>query len=133
MSRPKKTKINIDKNSLQELMQEIYNDCSNVMNNARRELTERKVRVEIQDINDEYQIGKVNNETLKIIETTIDKKIALAKLQSQILGTKSEDDNQSSGTGITEDDKNLLRELFKEKANNTIKTYASLTNLMGFE
>ena len=123
MSRPKKTKINIDKNSLQELMQEIYNDCSNVMNNARRELTERKVRVDIQDINDEYQIGKVNNETLKIIETTIDKKIALAKLQSQILGTKSEDDNQSSGTGITEDDKNLLRELFKEKANNKNTEY----------
>jgi hypothetical protein len=123
MSRPKKTKINIDKNSLQELMQEIYNDCSNVMNNARRELTERKVRVEIQDINDEYQIGKVNNETLKIIETTIDKKIALAKLQSQILGTKSEDDNQTSGTGITEDDKNLLRELFKEKANNKNTEY----------
>jgi hypothetical protein len=123
MSRPKKTKINIDKNSLQELMQEIYNDCSNVMNNARRELTERKVRVEIQDINDEYQIGKVNNETLKIIETTIDKKIALAKLQSQILGTKSEDDTQSSGTGITEDDKNLLRELFKEKANNKNTEY----------
>jgi len=123
MSRPKKTKINIDKNSLQELMQEIYNDCSNVMNNARRELTERKVRVEIQDINDEYRIGKVNNETLKIIETTIDKKIALAKLQSQILGTKSEDDNQTSGTGITEDDKNLLRELFKEKANNKNTEY----------
>jgi hypothetical protein len=123
MSRPKKTKINIDKNSLQELMQEIYNDCSNVMNNARRELTERKVRVEIQDINDEYQIGKVNNETLKIIETTIDKKIALAKLQSQILGNKSEDDTQSNGTGITEDDKNLLRELFKEKANNKNTEY----------
>ena len=123
MSRPKKTKINIDKNSLQELMQEIYNDCSNVMNNARRELTERKVRVEIQDINDEYQIGKVNNETLKIIETTIDKKIALAKLQSQILGNKSEDDTQSNGTGITEDDKNLLRELFKEKSNNKNTEY----------
>jgi hypothetical protein len=123
MSRPKKTKINIDKNSLQELMQEIYNDCSNVMNNARRELTERKVRVEIQDINDEYQIGKVNNETLKIIETTIDKKIALAKLQSQILGTKSEDETQSNGTGITEDDKNLLRELFKEKSNNKNTEY----------
>ena len=123
MSRPKKTKINIDKNSLQELMQEIYNDCSNVMNNARRELTERKVRVEIQDINDEYQIGKVNNETLKIIETTIDKKIELAKLQSQILGNKSEDDTQSNGTGITEDDKNLLRELFKEKANNKNTEY----------
>lgn len=123
MSRPKKTKINIDKNSLQELMQEIYNDCSNVMNNARRELTERKVRVDIQDINDEYQIGKVNNETLKIIETTIDKKIALAKLQSQILGGKSEDEAQSNGSGITEDDKNLLRELFKEKSNNKNTEY----------
>jgi hypothetical protein len=123
MSRPKKTKINIDKNSLQELMQEIYNDCSNVMNNARRELTERKVRVDIQDINDEYQMGKVNNETLKIIETTIDKKIALAKLQSQILGGKSEDENQSNGSGITEDDKNLLRELFKEKSNNKNTEY----------
>ena len=123
MSRPKKTKINIDKNSLQELMQEIYNDCSNVMNNARRELTERKIRVEIQDINDEYQIGKVNNETLKIIETTIDKKIALAKLQSQIIGTKSEEGDQSNGYTITEDDKNLLRELFKEKANNKNTEY----------
>lgn len=123
MSRPKKTKINIDKNSLQELMQEIYNDCSNVMNNARRELTERKVRVDIQDINDEYQIGKVNNETLKIIETTIDKKIALAKLQSQILGGKSDDETQSNGSGITEDDKNLLRELFKEKSDNKNTEY----------
>lgn len=123
MSRPKKTKINIDKNSLQELMQEIYNDCSNVMNNARRELTERKVRVDIQDINDEYQIGKVNNETLKIIETTIDKKIALAKLQSQILGNKNEDDTQSTGSSITEEDKSLLRSLFKEKADNKNTEY----------
>jgi hypothetical protein len=117
MSRPKKTKINLDKNSLQELMQEIYNDCTNIMSSARRELTERKHRVDIEDINDEYQIGKVNNETLKIIETTIDKKIALAKLQSQILGNNSNDNEQtSSNGGITEDDKNILRELFKEKA-----------------
>jgi predicted secreted protein len=42
MARPKKTKINLDKNSLQELMQEIYNDCNNIMNNARKELNERK-------------------------------------------------------------------------------------------
>jgi hypothetical protein len=123
MSRPKKTKINLDKNSLNELMQEIYNDCTNVMNSARRELTERKVRVSIEDINDEYQIGKVNNETLKILETTIDKKIALAKLQSQILGSKSEDSEQNTGSGITEDDKNILRELFKEKANNKNTEY----------
>ena len=124
MSRPKKTKINLDKNSLQELMQEIYNDCSNIMNSARREINERKVRVNIEDVNDEYQIGKVNNETLKILETTIDKKIALAKLQSQILGNKSDDGEVNvNGNGITEEDKNILRELFKEKSNNKNTEY----------
>jgi len=122
MARPKKTKINLDKDSLQELMQEIYNDCNNIMNNARRELNERKSRAEIEDNNDEYQIGKVNNETIKIIESTVDKKIALAKLQSQILGSKTEETN-TSNTNISEEDKSLLRELFKEKSNNKNTEY----------
>ena len=68
-------------------MQEIYNDCVNVANSARKELNERKNRAEIDDINDESLIGKVNNETLKILDSTIDKKLALAKLQSQIVTT----------------------------------------------
>ena len=123
MARPKKTKINLDKNSLQELMQEIYNDCNNIMNNARRELNERKSRAEIEDTNDEYQIGKVNNETIKILESTVDKKIALAKLQTQILGTKSDDTQNNTDNSITEEDKNILRELFKEKANNKNTEY----------
>ena len=123
MARPKKTKINLDKDSLQELMQEIYNDCNNIMNNARKELNERKTRAEIEDNNDEYQIGKVNNETIKIIESTVDKKLALAKLQSQILSTKSDDSNKTSDNSITEEDKSILRELFKEKANNKNTEY----------
>jgi hypothetical protein len=123
MARPKKTKINLDKNSLQELMQEIYNDCNTIMNNARRELNERKQRAEIEDTNDEYQIGKVNNETIKILESTVDKKIALAKLQTQIIGAKSDDGQNNIDSSITEEDKNILRELFKEKANNKNTEY----------
>ena len=121
MGRPKKTKINLDKDSLQEFMQEIYNDCVNIMNSARKELNERKVRVEIEDINDEYQIGKVNNETLKILETAIDKKLSLAKLQSQIVSDKTEDNSNVKSSDITKEDKDILRELFKEKSdkNNT--------------
>ena len=121
MGRPKKTKINLDKDSLQEFMQEIYNDCVNIMNSARKELNERKVRVEIDDINDEYQIGKVNNETLKILETAIDKKLSLAKLQSQIVSDKTEDNSNVKSSDITKEDKDILRELFKEKSdkNNT--------------
>ena len=123
MGRPKKTKINLDKDSLQEFMQEIYNDCVNIMNSARKELNERKVRVEIDDINDEYQIGKVNNETLKILETAIDKKLSLAKLQSQIVIDKSSEEKVPTNDSISEKDKNVLRELFKEKNNKNNTEY----------
>lgn len=122
MGRPKKTKINLDKGSLQEFMQEIYNDCVNVMNSARKELNERKNRAEIEDINDESMIGKVNNDTLKIIEGTIDRKLALAKLQSQIVDTVKKEDNTTNSDGsLSEDDKSLLRDLFNEQKekNNT--------------
>ncbi len=121
MGRPKKTKINLDKDSLQEFMQEIYNDCVNIMNSARKELNERKTRAEIDDVNDEYQIGKVNNETLKILETAIDKKLSLAKLQSQIVADKSSEQKVVANDSISEKDKDVLRELFKEKSdkNNT--------------
>jgi len=125
MGRPKKTKINLDKNSLQEFMQEIYNDCVNVMNSARKELNERKGRSDVEDINDEYQIGKVNNETLKIIDSTIDKKLALAKLQSQIVTTENKDDLKNSNTDndFTDSDKDILRELFNEKKDSTNTEY----------
>jgi hypothetical protein len=122
MGRPRKTKINLDKNSLQEFMQEIYNDCVNVANIARKELNERKSRAEIDDVNDESLIGKVNNETLKIIDSTIDKKLALAKLQSQIVTTDTKNDkNLKNDDNFTEGDKDLLRELFNEKKKDNIE------------
>lgn len=125
MSRPKKTKINLNKDSLTEFMQEIYNDSSNLMNSARKELNERKSRAEVEDIGDEYQIGKVNNETLKLIDSAIDKKLALAKLQSQIVTSNKTDDNDNTGTngGINEDDKALLRKMFKDQQDKTNTEY----------
>jgi hypothetical protein len=116
MARPKKTKINLDKDSLREFMQEIYNDCSNMMNSARKELNERKNRAEIDDVNDESLIGKVNNDTLKIMDSTIDKKLVLAKLQSQIVSdNKLSDKENIVDNALSEEDKDLLRDIFKEK------------------
>ena len=124
MGRPKKTKINLNKDSLQEFMQEIYNDCVNVMNSARKELNERKSRAEIDDVNDESLIGKVNNDTLKIIEATIDKKLALAKLQSQIVSTNNSiKDKASPNASLSDEDKETLRDLFKEKSDATNTEY----------
>ena len=116
MARPKKTKINLDKGSLQEFMQEIYNDCSNMMNSARKELNERKNRAEIDDVNDESLIGKVNNDTLKIMDSTIDKKLVLAKLQSQIVSdTKLIDNENIVDSSLSEKDKDMLRDIMKDK------------------
>ena len=123
MGRPRKTKINLDKGSLQEFMQEIYNDCVNVMNSARKELNERKNRAEIEDVNDESLIGKVNNDTLKIIENTIDKKLALAKLQNQIVSNNSTTDKTPTNDSISDFDKETLRDLFKEKSDTTNTEY----------
>jgi hypothetical protein len=124
MARPKKTKISLNKDSLTEFMQEIYNDSVNMMNTARKELNERKNRAEVDDIGDEYQIGKVNNETIKIIDSAIDKKLALAKLQSQIVSnTKSDDGSSNTDSSLSEDDKDTLRELFKKQNDNTNSEY----------
>tara|TARA_Y100000310_G_scaffold331460_1_gene405087 strand:+ start:1577 stop:1957 length:381 start_codon:yes stop_codon:yes gene_type:complete len=119
MGRPRKTKINLDKDSLQEFMQEIYNDCVNVMNSARKELNERKTRAEIDDINDESLIGKVNNDTLKILDAAIDKKLALAKLQNQIVSNDESSTTQENDSTFTAEDKDLLRDIFKEKTDST--------------
>ncbi len=124
MGRPKKTKINLNKDSLQEFMQEIYNDCVNVMNSARKELNERKNRAEIDDVNDESLIGKVNNDTLKIIENTIDKKLALAKLQNQIVSASdSTKASVPSNDSLSDEDKETLRDLFKEKSDSSNTEY----------
>ena len=124
MARPKKTKISLNKDSLTEFMQEIYNDSVNMMNTARKELNERKNRAEVEDIGDEYQIGKVNNETIKIIDSAIDKKLSLAKLQSQIVSnTKSDDGSSNTDSSLSEDDKDTLRELFKKQNDNTNSEY----------
>jgi hypothetical protein len=67
MPRPKKTKIRLDVDSMSGLMQEIYNDCLNVQRKAQTDITERKTQLKVEDSHDAYQIGKVNNESLKII------------------------------------------------------------------
>jgi len=84
-----------------------------------------KIGAEIEDVNDESLIGKVNNDTLKIIEATIDRKLALAKLQTQIISTDNKDTDNTSQTdnSFTDQDKHLLRELFNEKKNDTNTDY----------
>jgi hypothetical protein len=115
MPKPSKTKIKLDSDSFQTLLQEIYNDILAVQKKARSDMEERKA-LPIGNTSDAFQIGKVNNESLKIIDSSVEKKLALAKLQSQILTSNSET-KETNQSGMTDDDKKLIRELIEKQKN----------------
>jgi len=110
--RPKKKKIELSSESLVSLMQEIYNDCTEQRKRALTDINERKAMAEMDNTTDIYKVGKVNNESLKLIDSVIEKKLSLVKLQSQLMDTK---DGESSGGFLSENDKELLRDIVKEQ------------------
>ena len=115
MGRPRKTTIKLQKDSLESLMQEIYNECVSLKNQAIKDIAERKRQAEIEDTADIYQLGKVNNESLKIVDSVIDKKLAIAKLQTNFLGETKVD--MSGDAELTDQDKDMLRDMIKKNAN----------------
>lgn len=115
MPKPAKTKIKLDTDSFQILLQEIYNDILNVQKKANSDMEGRK-SIEIKNSTDAFQIGKINNESLKIIDSSVDKKLALAKLQSQVISNDKQKDTETNKTGMTDEDKNLIRELILNKS-----------------
>jgi hypothetical protein len=115
MPKPAKTKIKLDGDSFQTLLQEIYNDILSVQKKARSDMEERKA-LPVNTTTDAFQIGKVNNESLKIIDSSVEKKLALAKLQSQIL-TGDKETKEVNKAGMTDDDKKLIRDLIEQQKN----------------
>ncbi len=112
MGRPRKTTIKLQKDSLESLMQEIYNECVSLKTQAIKDIAERKRQAEIEDTADIYQLGKVNNESLKIVDSVIDKKLAIAKLQTNFIGETKVD--MSSDAELTDKDKDMLRDMIKK-------------------
>ena len=115
MPKPAKTKIKLDTDSFQTLLQEIYNDILTVQKKANSDMEGRK-SIEIKNSTDAFQIGKINNESLKIIDSSVDKKLALAKLQSQVITNDKEKGVETNKIGMTDEDKNLIRELILNKS-----------------
>lgn len=116
MPKPKKTKIKLDDDSFQTLLQEIYNDILSIQKKARSDMEERK-SIEVKNTTDAFQIGKVNNESLKIIDSSVEKKLSLAKLQSQVINGGSKDIDEKNTIGMDENDKQLIRDLIADQKN----------------
>jgi hypothetical protein len=118
MPRPKKHKIQNSVESLNHLLQEIYNECVEQRSTAIQQ--RNKIMKEIENLDDIPMVGKLTTDLLKIIDLAIDKKIALAKLQAALIsgGNKIKEENDSY---LTTDQIKFLRETMKKiKADETV-------------
>ncbi len=82
MARPQKKQINLTKESMLSLMQEIYNELVEQRNTAIR--IQNKMLSMMKEPEDMTLIGPVIEKQQKIINDCVEKKLTLSKLQSSI-------------------------------------------------
>lgn len=118
MARPKKKEIKLNTDSFLSLAQEAYNELVEQRTTAIRQINENKKKVEVEDVHDLVNINKANTDLLKLIDVTIDKKLSLVKLMSQLV-FKGENIGDGKVNGqLTPEDIELLRDMFTEENKN---------------
>ena len=121
----KKKKIDITEQSMKELMQETYNEIVDERNKAITDY--KKFGKDINENSDIALIGKITNDLLKVIDSAIEKKLKLIKIQSDILyknGKNTNDPTDQSPLVITDEDKKWAKDFLKSQNNqNTEKEY----------
>ena len=112
MPRPKKKEIKLDQESVLALLQEVYNECVEQRTTAIR--IQNKMLSFMQGPDDLQQLGPVIKEQQKVIDSALEKKIQLAKIQSTLV--QKDLNNNSTGTGFSLEDRETLNTLLnKEK------------------
>jgi hypothetical protein len=103
MPRPPKKEINLSKESMLSLMQEIYNELVEQRNTAIR--IQNKMLTMMKEPEDMTLIGPVIEKQQKIINDCVEKKLTLSKLQSTMWqkNTEKEDDFTLSDLDIDDE------------------------------
>lgn len=119
MPRPQKKEINLSKESLLSLMQEIYNELVEQRNTAIR--IQNKMLSFMKDPMDMQTIGPVIEKQQKIINDCVEKKLSLSKLQASIWekSNASKEDTFS----LADLDNDLIQNLIEKDVNNDEGTY----------
>jgi hypothetical protein len=116
MGRPTKKEINLTKESMLSLMQEIYNELVEQRNTAIR--IQNKMLTMMKEPEDMTLIGPVIEKQQKIINDCVDKKLSLSKLQAQIW-QKSQEKQEDN---FTLSDLDLDDDTFKSLIDKDIST-----------
>jgi hypothetical protein len=113
MSRPKKKEINLSKDSILSLLQEIYNELVEQRSTALR--VQNKMLALLKDPEDMTLIGPVLEKQQKIINDVVEKKLTLAKLQSSIWEKSQVSEDNMNLTDIDDD---MLQSLIQKDIDN---------------
>ncbi len=117
MGRPPKKEINLTKESILSLMQEIYNELVEQRSTAIR--IQNKMLAMMKEPEDMTIIGPVIEKQQKIVNDCVEKKLTLSKLQSGIWEKTSSTQESFSLSDLDVDD-NILSDLInKDLDNNT--------------
>ena len=118
MPRPQKKQINLSKESMLSLMQEIYNELVEQRQTAIR--IQNKMLTMMKEPEDMTLICPVIEKQQKIINDCVEKKLTLSKLQAQIWqkNTDKEEDFTLSDLEIDDD---TIQNLLKKDANSDYK------------
>lgn len=114
MNRTRKKEINLNKDSVLGLMQEIYNELVEQRATAIR--IQNKMLALLKDAEDMTVIGPVIKEQQKIINDTIEKKLTLSKLQSTIW--EKSNNNKEESFSLSDMDEDTLQSLIKKDVDN---------------
>jgi hypothetical protein len=113
MARPTKKEINLSKESMLSLMQEIYNELVEQRNTAIR--IQNKMLTMMKEPEDMTVIGPVIEKQQKIINDCVEKKLTLSKLQSGMWEKSNNSKDNGGSFSITDiGDDELLRTLMEK-------------------
>jgi hypothetical protein len=114
MGRPPKKEINLTKESILSLMQEIYNELVEQRNTAIR--IQNKMLTMMKDPEDMTLIGPVIEKQQKIINDCVEKKLSLSKLQASIW-EKSNNTSESFSLSDIDMDDEMIKSLIDKDVN----------------
>jgi CRISPR/Cas system-associated endonuclease Cas1 len=121
LPRKKKQHIKVNNtNSLEGLMQEVYNDACGQINDAQRTINELHTSTTPEDVEDATKIAKAKIDAQKIKDSGIKIKLEVAKLQSDIIkhsgNTEKAVEERYEGKAQIKDFK-AIRDMINNQAN----------------
>jgi len=115
MARPKKKEVKLTNDSFLSMAQEAYNELVEQRSTAIRQVNENKKKVDVDDMHDLVNLNKANTDLLKLVDSTIDKKLSLIKLMSTLIFKGDNQEGTVSEEGLSPEDIELLRDIFEKK------------------